>query len=341
MDYKRTLGLNSFEALEFILMQFYIRPIFQFLFLPLETFFQKKKLSISPLVYIKFYYSKIFLDLFFWIFLKLKYLFKKGKFFYKGKEIIFSLTSIEGREDSLKYSLMSLLLQKTPFNSIHVYLPRVSLDIIKKNKNLFNVFLKEGINFNIKNNALGTHRKYIFNSNLHEKFHMCLVDDDYFYDQWVLTDLIYNASLSKTRISTLYKWKIRWKKNKQYPEKRQNWQKSLINPVKNSSDLFTYVDDAYTFYESKLFSREFFNIKNIQQLCTMKITGIIGFDDDWIKWNLYKKKYKVSYSRRWSLINSVSENIAAQKKNNHAYLSSTYDNADKIVENLIEFLNIK
>ena len=72
----------------------------------------------------------------------------------------------------------------------------------------------------------------------------------------------------------------------------------------------------------------------------MNITGIVGFDDDWIKWNLYKNNVKVSFSRRWSLINGVTEHIKIQEKNNHSYLSNTFDNPDKVVHNIINFLGI-
>ena len=111
-----------------------------------------------------------------------------------------------------------MILQKTPFHSINVFLPEESLSILKKDKKLFNIFLKEKVVFNIKDNSLGTHRKYIFNYELHQQFHMCLVDDDYFYDRWVLTDLVRSSILNNSRVVSLYKWKAIWDIDKKYPE---------------------------------------------------------------------------------------------------------------------------
>lgn len=340
MNYKRSLGLNNFEAFEYFLIQEIIRPIAQKLFYPLEKIFQKKNFSIAPLQYLKFYSSILYVEVLFIFLIKYGGKFKKKFFLHKGKEIIFSLASIKGRENSLKFSLKSLILQKTPFHSINVFLPEESLSILKKDKKLFNIFLKEKVVFNIKDNSLGTHRKYIFNYELHQKFHMCLVDDDYFYDRWVLTDLVRSSILNNSRVVSLYRWKAIWAIDKKYPEPRRNWKKSLKNPINDSCDLLTYVDDAYTLYESCVLKRDFFNIENIKKLCTMKVTCIVGFDDDWIKWNLYKNNVKVGFSRRWSLINGVTEHIKIQNKNNHAYLSNAFDDTDKVVLNIINFLGI-
>tara|TARA_B100000242_G_C43018116_1_gene473605 strand:+ start:171 stop:1211 length:1041 start_codon:yes stop_codon:yes gene_type:complete len=340
LKYKNLLGLNSYEAFQYYLIKQFIRPCCQFLLLPLERLFQKRNLSLSPLMKIKFYFSRIYIDILFFLLINIGFYPRKNKFLYKNKEIIFSLATIEGRENSLMYALKSLIMQKTSFNAILVYLPNSSFNIMKKNKRIFSIFKKNKIHFFIKDNNLGSHRKYIFNYDYHQKFHMCLVDDDYFYDRWFLTDLIHSSFINDAKVVSLYNWKISLKSGNTYPEKRKNWQKKLINSRFKSSDLLTYVDNAYTFYESKILTKEFFNIKNIKNLCTMKFTGIVGFDDDWIKWNLYKNNIKVAYARRWSLTNSITEHIKIQKLNNHAYLSSKYDNTDNVVKRIIDFLEI-
>ena len=143
MNYRKSLGLNNFEAFEYFLIKEIIRPISQKLFFPLERIFQKKNLSIAPFQYLKFYSSIFFFEFLFIFLIKYKKKFKKRIFLHKGKEIIFSLASIEGRENSLKFSLKSLILQKTPFQYKR-FLPEESLSILKKDK-AFNIFLKEKV----------------------------------------------------------------------------------------------------------------------------------------------------------------------------------------------------
>ena len=340
IKYKNLLGLTFYESFQYFLIKEFIRPLSQFLLLPLERLFQKRKLSISPLVQLKFYFSSIYIDILFFLLIRIGSDSKKSKFIYKNKEIIFSMATIEGRENSLISALKSLIMQKTSYKAIYVYLPISSFNKIKKKK-IISIFKKKKIYFFIRDNELGSHRKYIYNFDLNQRFHMCLVDDDYFYDRWFLTDLIYSSFITNSKVVSLYNWKVSIKRVNSYPEKREKWQKELINPRLNSSDLLTYVANAYTFYESGILGKDIFNIENIKKMCTMKFTGIVGFDDDWIKWHLYKNNIKVAYARRWSLINSITEYSKMQEFNNHSYLSKKYDNSDDVVRRIIDFLEIK
>ena len=89
MNYRKSLGLNNFEAFEYFLIQEIIRPISQKLFYPLEKKFQKKNFSITPLQYLKFYSSIFYVEFLFIFLIKYGGKFKKEYFFIKERKLYF------------------------------------------------------------------------------------------------------------------------------------------------------------------------------------------------------------------------------------------------------------
>ena len=327
----KKLSVNKIEYIQYKIL-IILRKLFVFPIFLIEFYFYKRKLSLSPIIRLRYFLSKKYLDCFFYFF---AYFIKNNK--RKESNLVASIASIEERSESLSYAIKSLILQKSRPNKILIYTSKNTINsrFIRKDISIFNSF---GVRFIDTDNKLGSHRKYIFLKKYNKKNFVVTFDDDMIYDKWLITDLLNHHYVSKAKVVDLYGWQVNWQKGKQYPEKRSKWKKELIYKNKNKS-FKTYTNTAYTLFSPGSLPNSVFDKKNVINLCLNSSNKIVGYDDSWVKWNLVSNGIKVGYARRWGILTSQVEYKKVQI-NSLGAISIGIDSSDNAVKRIIKFLKI-
>jgi hypothetical protein len=224
------------------------------------------------------------------------------------KLVIVSLTSFSLRLKDLHLCIKSLLQQSYKPNKLILWLGN-DVDVKDIPDSLISL-KKFGLEIIIKNENLGSHKKYFYAMQEFPRDIIITVDDDYIYDRHLVRDLMRAHQKNKIAICTLVGWRMVFDRKLGNLLHRGDWlfeKKILANP---SHELF--IRGPYTLYPPNSLDRRVFDIDTIKRFCQNGENGVIGYDDSWLKCMATLKSSKVINARKFKILFDNSEIISSQ-----------------------------
>lgn len=190
----------------------------------------------------------------------------------RDTKYIVSLTSFPGRIDQIWISIECILRQTQKPDAIYLWLADDQFPDKVLPKNLTDLQAR-GLTIKFCDEDLKAHKKYYYSMLLHKDAYIITVDDDLYYDKYLLENLFKIHSKNPTLIATNRAHKIRFNKDKKV-DLYKNWEH--VTTDNEPSHLIMQTGGCGTLYPPSVLIETAFDRKLIKDLCFYA-------DDVWLK----------------------------------------------------------
>lgn len=236
-----------------------------------------------------------------------------------GSKIIISLTSMPNRINQICFCIESLIRQKMKPYKIILWIEHENVELFKEK---LSKYFKYGLEVRGCDD-IKPHKKYYYAFKEFYNDIVITVDDDVFYPNYLISDLIESAKVNNNSIICYRAHQITFKNNKICKYSDWNGQSPRI---KGPSHELIATGVGGILYRPRLFSKEVFNIDEFTKSC-------LYADDLWLKAMEIISDIKVAkvkaFTKEWATIKNSQINSLAKINVN--------DNRNDIyINNLIE-----